>query len=209
MAGRPKTRAREQARKEAAQGTEKPTQAVRGECKGGDTPERQKKPVRRSESVVQEMLWRIAGDARSLRDVCQDADMPSYRTAYDWLNADPDLRARYEMARAERGDFHGEQVLEIARQVREGELDPQAGKVAMDGVKWSAGRMAPKAWGDRSQVDMNVRNDSAEDHIAAIQELTARKDCNRKAQRKEPVAAEVWTEDEADHEDVPDDATRH
>jgi hypothetical protein len=152
------------------------------------------------------MLWRIAGDARSLRDVCQDADMPSYRTAYDWLNADPDLRARYEMARAERGDFHGEQVLEIARQVREGELDPQAGKVAMDGVKWSAGRMAPKAWGDRSQLDMNVSRDPGDDHVSAVLELAERKKQRPPTAPAVPVA---WREDEADEGDVPDDVTRH
>jgi hypothetical protein len=149
------------------------------------------------------MLWRIAGDARSLRDVCKDADMPSYRTAYDWLNADPDLRARYEMARAERGDFHGEQVLEIARQVREGELDPQAGKVAMDGVKWSAGRMAPKAWGD---LDMNVSRDPGDDHVSAVLELAERKKQRPSTAPAVPVA---WKEDEADEGDVPDDVTRH
>jgi hypothetical protein len=206
MAGRPKTRAREQARKEAAQGTEKPTQAAQSKRQASDSAESQNKPVRRSESVVQEMLWRIAGDARSLRDVCQDADMPSYRTAYDWLNADPDLRARYEMARAERGDFHGEQVLEIARQVREGELDPQAGKVAMDGVKWSAGRMAPKAWGDRSQLDMNVSRDPAEDHVSAVLELAERKKQRALTPPAVPVA---WQEDEVDESDVPEDRTRH
>jgi hypothetical protein len=204
MAGRPKTRAREQARQEAAQGTEKPTKATRGKRQASDSAQQQSKPVRRSESVVQEMLWRIAGDARSLRDVCQDADMPSYRTAYDWLNADQDLRARYEMARAERGDFHGEQVLEIARQVREGELDPQAGKVAMDGVKWSAGRMAPKAWGDRSQLDMNVSRDLGDEHISAVLELA-----ERKRPRVLSAVPAAVSEDEADEGDVPDAATRH
>lgn len=198
MAGRPKKRAREQAQQGTAQGADKPTEGASGMPQTSGAAQPSKKPVRRSESVVQDMLWRVAGDARSLRDVCQDEDMPSYKTAYDWLNADPDMRARYEMARAERGDFHGEQVLEIARQVREGELEPQAGKVAIDGVKWAAGRMAPKAWGDRSQLDMNVHNDPAEGHIEALRA------CMKQRQAKR-VAAAQQPENEAS--ELPDDST--
>jgi hypothetical protein len=209
MAGTRKKRTRKTIPQDRTQATETLTEAAQGTERATTNNNRRKRPVRRSESVVEEMLWRVAGDGRSLRQVCKDPDMPAYQNVYRWLNDDPDLRERYELARAERGEQLGERVVELSEQIVRGELDPQAGKNAIDGYKWAAGRMAPKAWGDRSQLDMNVRNDSAEDHIAAIQELTARKDRNRKAERIEPVAAEVWTEDEADQEDVPDDATRH
>jgi hypothetical protein len=194
MAGQPKTRQRKQTQKASAQ----------PKAKTSTQGKRQKPAVRKTEAVIQEMLWRVAGDARSLRQVCQDEDMPTYKTVYEWLNADPELRERYELARAERGDYLGERVVELSEQIVSGELDPQAGKNAIDGYKWVAGRMAPRSWGDRSALDMRVSRDAGEDHVSAVLELAERKKGRAPAPSTVPAG---WSEDEAD---MPgDDDWRH
>lgn len=48
-----------------------------------------------------------------------------------------------------RGCSYGEQVVDIAHRVMAGELAPDVGRVAIDGLKWAASRMAPRVYGDR------------------------------------------------------------
>jgi len=41
--------------------------------------------------------------------------------------------------------------------VEKGELEPNAGRVAIDALKWSASKLKPREYGDRSRVDMNAK----------------------------------------------------
>ena len=42
----------------------------------------------------------------------------------------------------------------MAQKVVDGNLDPNAGRVAIDALKWIASKLKPKAYGDRSHVDV-------------------------------------------------------
>lgn len=97
----------------------------------------------------------IADKAISLRAACVELKLhaPSTSTA---IQADPLLQGAYDAARTMRGDHFGEKVSDIADGVLAGTYDHQQARVAMDGYKWTAARMAPKAWGDKLDVTANV-----------------------------------------------------
>jgi len=67
------------------------------------------------------------------------------------LRSDDRLWAQYLRARAIRGDDHGERVAEVVDKMEAGEIAPDVGRAMIEGLKWTAGRMAPKLWGDKTQ----------------------------------------------------------
>ena len=77
-------------------------------------------------------------------------------TIYEWLDAHPQFSNDYTRARSMRGDHYGAKVAEIAARCEAGDIDPNAARVAIDGYKWTAARMAPKQWSEKRQLDLNV-----------------------------------------------------
>lgn len=84
----------------------------------------------------------------SLLKACTERGIHSGHTLA-LLRTDDRLWANYERARAVRGDAQGHRASEIIDAVERGELEPDRARVMLDGVKWTAGRMAPKLWGDK------------------------------------------------------------
>ena len=83
-----------------------------------------------------EFLKRI-GEGRSARDVCgNDKDMPSWRIVSIKLNEDSLFAQKYSLAMENRGQVYADKISDIINQVVEGNLDPNAGRVAIDGLKW-------------------------------------------------------------------------
>ncbi len=65
------------------------------------------------------------------------------------IDKDKARNDQYTRARDRQADHFGECVSEIADGVLSGEYDYNAARVAVDALKWSAGKMKPKKWGDR------------------------------------------------------------
>jgi hypothetical protein len=106
------------------------------------------RPVTHTAEVLNELLERIS-EGRPLRSVCEDEDMPSWRTVWRWLQADEDFRTRYARAREAQAHAIAEQaVIEAAAA-----SDPQLGRLAFDARKWFASKVAPKVYGDKQQLE--------------------------------------------------------
>ncbi len=86
-------------------------------------------------------------------------------TAYRWMDTHPEFCGDYARARVTRGEHYGALVSSIAEECHRGDIDPNAARVAMDGYKWTAARMAPKNWGDKREVDLKVEGFIQHTHI--------------------------------------------
>jgi hypothetical protein len=93
-------------------------------------------------------LFEAIAEGKSLRQACVDQGLDPPST-HRFIEADDRLRQQYAHARAVRGDALGTKVAEIAQLALDGEVAPDVARAAMDGFKWTAGRMAPKRWGDK------------------------------------------------------------
>lgn len=87
-------------------------------------------------------------NGKSLRAACAEEGIHRGHM-HALLRGDDRLWAQYVRARSLRGDDHGERVAEVVDQMESGEIEPDVGRAMIDGLKWSAGRMAPKLWGDK------------------------------------------------------------
>jgi hypothetical protein len=104
--------------------------------------------ARRPTTEDVEPLCDAVATGQSLNAACLERGIHAGHT-YGFLRADDRHWANYMRARAIAGDCRGHQVAEIVDQVIAGDLEPDRARVAIDGLKWTAGRMAQKIWGDK------------------------------------------------------------
>lgn len=95
-----------------------------------------------------------AGD--SLLKTLRKKGMPGYSTVMRWLADDEAFRENYARAREAQGDADADKIGDITERVLAGKLDPQAARVAIDALKWSAGKRQPKKYGDKLDVSGNL-----------------------------------------------------
>lgn len=87
----------------------------------------------------------------SLRAICAADDMPDRDTVWRWLR-DPvrtTFHGQYARARDTQADTLAEEALDAARNATA--ETAQAVRVHVDAVKWFAGKVAPRKYGDKLQ----------------------------------------------------------
>jgi len=103
------------------------------------------------------MICDLILDGASLRSITERGDMPASSTVHSWIaDSEHPFSERYARACAGRGIRFGEMVSEIALGVLTGRFEADQARVAMDGLKWSAARMAPRRYGDRMEIAAEV-----------------------------------------------------
>lgn len=93
----------------------------------------------------------LLSDGTSLRKICAKAEMPAKITVLKWLATKPEFAAQYNAAREMQADSIFDEIKDIADDRK---LDAQDKRVRIDARKWIAGKMRPKKYGDRSEVDL-------------------------------------------------------
>lgn len=88
-------------------------------------------------------------EGESLRKICRDEGFPDRRTVIRWMDANEDFAAKCARAREEQADFMADRVLEVAADVASGDLDPNAGRVVISALQWTAAKLRPKRYGDK------------------------------------------------------------
>lgn len=97
----------------------------------------------------------------SLRTICADAAMPSMATVQRWLAAHPDFASQYAMAREDQADTLAEEMLDVARAKSVDQVEATDKRLLIDTLKWRAGKLRPKVYGDRQMVDQTVSGEIA------------------------------------------------
>lgn len=110
---------------------------------------------------------RIA-EGESIRTICRDEDMPAKSTVFKWLRDIRGFSDQYARAKEQQADAIFEDILDIADDARndwmERRGDEDAGWMAngehiqrsrlrIDARKWMAGKLRPKVYGDKLDVE--------------------------------------------------------
>lgn len=110
------------------------------------------RPTKYSTDLADMICERIAC-GESLKAILRTPGMPKEPTVFRWLANEQEFRKHYAHAREAQGDADADAVIDIADQVVKGKISHQAGRVAIEARKWSAGVRKPKVYGPR--VDLN------------------------------------------------------
>lgn len=128
------------------------------------------KPYPWTPEIEGEILLRIA-NGESLKAICSDDRLPSRETVRVRVINDADFSGRYARAREAQADSFFDECLEIADDARndwmERRGEDDAGWVAngehinrsrlrIDARKWMAGKLRPKVYGDKLELDGKV-----------------------------------------------------
>jgi len=96
---------------------------------------------------------------KSTRQAITDNKMRR-ETFYQLQSQSEDLRSQYTRAKEGQALHYADKLLEIAQDVLDGVLDPQAARAAADIIKWTAARILPNTYSERKTIDVNVANTS-------------------------------------------------
>lgn len=105
-----------------------------------------------TKAIAKKICDRLA-DGESLRSICEDENMPSKATVLSWASGTVKTAAsfpdQYACARKAQADSFADEMVEIA----DTEENPKKAKVRIDARKWVAGKLRPKKYGDKMNLE--------------------------------------------------------
>ena len=104
------------------------------------------RPSAYTEDLATMICDRIA-DGESLRSICNDRDIPNWRTVLRWLERDAEFASKYARARELQADVMDERILTVADACTN--ETAQADRVKIMAYQWRASKLAPKRYGDK------------------------------------------------------------
>lgn len=104
-----------------------------------------------NKAVADEICRRISC-GESLAQICRDDHMPKQWAVFEWLKQEPGFAENYARAREASADADADAISDIAARTLSGEFDPNAARVAIDALKWTAGRRQPKKYGAKLEL---------------------------------------------------------
>jgi hypothetical protein len=86
----------------------------------------------------------------SLRTICKADNMPAQSSVFKWLANEPGFAEQYARARETQADAIFDEILNIAD---DSDGDVQRDRLRVDSRKWMAGKLRPKKYGDKMDVE--------------------------------------------------------
>lgn len=114
------------------------------------TPKSLGRPFACTREVIDDICDRLSR-GQSLIDICEDPKLPNEDTVYRHLQRDEYFRGEYARARENQAHRKFEEAERIARNAT-----PETAQVArlqVDVIKWQTAKMAPKVYGERTQIE--------------------------------------------------------
>lgn len=115
------------------------------------------------------IIERLSAGASLKSILDKDKDLPSRVTVYKWLNEneqdyDQTFFNNYLRAKEDQADLNADEIEEIARNTLQGKYDPNAARVAIAALQWTAGKKRPKKYGKK--VDFTTDGEKLGNTIA-------------------------------------------
>ena len=112
-----------------------------------------KRQTKRTPEVEERIIEGLT-DGVPLRVLCRQDDMPSWRTVYDWINADPSFASRVAYARDLGFEAIAEDILDIADDTPAISEHVQRSKMRIDTRLKLLACWSPKRYGNKQDVSI-------------------------------------------------------
>lgn len=125
------------------------------------------RPTSYTPEIAQQICDHLS-EGLSLRSFCSHDGAPSKTTVMRWLRAHAEFRDQYARAREDQAEAHADEIVEIADDgtndyVQKTNKDGstfeafdaehvQRSKLRIDARKWAAAKLAPKKYGDKTEI---------------------------------------------------------
>lgn len=127
------------------------------------------RPSAFTQELADQICERLA-NGESLKSICAADGMPNRATVFRWLGAHADFRDTYARAREAQADALFDEIINIAdtpmqgektKTDKDGNVEVTTGdmiehrKLQVEARKWMAGKLRPKVYGDKLDIDLN------------------------------------------------------
>ncbi len=129
------------------------------------------RPSKFTQETAAKVLELLASGKPMTPTVLKKNGLPAPQTIYRWTEENESFRDEYTRARMFQAHVYADQTLEIADTAEDAGL----AKLQIDARKWYASKVIPKLYGDRQDIEVNHTVKIAEEHAAALIELSRRK----------------------------------
>src|SRR5215213_8473767 len=99
-------------------------------------------------------ICRQLAEGKSMAEICAKPEMPHVSNIYRWLRRHEDFRERYVLARQQQAHTIADRAVAMALGGDRVISDPQVAKVQLDAIKWTAARLAPKVYGNKTELNV-------------------------------------------------------
>lgn len=124
-----------------------------------DTRRKLGRPTDYTKDMADKICEKISGGL-SLRAICAEPGMPARGTVYRWLIENADFQDQYTRAREKQADHFAEEIIEIADSAVAESAAVSKAKLQIDARKWAASKIAPKKYGDKTELDVKSSDGS-------------------------------------------------
>lgn len=116
---------------------------------------------------IGDLLCERIANGEALRTIVLDEGMPAESSVYRWLESDAKFREQYARAREQQADHYAAEILAISDDGSNDWMDTnkpddpgyalngehvQRSRLRVDSRKWLASKLAPKKYGDKTDV---------------------------------------------------------
>ena len=124
-------------------------------------------PTKYSKQMVKDICDRLA-NGESIRSICRDTDMPTWETIRTWLRKKDGFQEEYSRSKQEGIEYmlgdNRAKALETLERAKQGKgkvgLEEAAVlKLLMHDTRWTAGKLVPKVYGDKTQQQITGADD--------------------------------------------------
>ena len=99
-------------------------------------------------------ICRLLAEGQSLLHICNQGWTPNVATIYVWLRKHKDFADKYVLARQQQAHTLADRAVAMALHGERVIGDPQSAKLQLDALKWAAGRLAPKVYGRKADLNL-------------------------------------------------------
>lgn len=129
-----------------------------------ETPNLGGRPTIYSQELADEMCSQLS-EGKSLRKVCEAADMPAKSTVFSWLRTNTEFLDQYTRAKEEAADSLIDEIIELSDEAstvikgddKSDSARVQAKHLQIEARKWLASKLKPKRYGDKLDVTSDGR----------------------------------------------------
>jgi len=102
--------------------------------------------------LCMEICERVSNGENIKAVLRSETHYPSFVTWCQWKRDHTELLNLYTHAREDKSEDILEQIDEILLKIQAGSIDPSAGRVILDTLKWKAAKFYPKMYGEKLDV---------------------------------------------------------
>jgi hypothetical protein len=132
-----------------------PLQTPEHKAPNHETIQKMPKGIRLLTKDEQESLLEDISNGKAVATWCREHDTQNSKV-YVTLREDNSFLQSYSHARENQADSFVEKIFDVCHKLELREIDPHSARVIIDTLKWSAGKLKPKAWGDNQVLTVNV-----------------------------------------------------